>query len=387
MIESLCFPGGAEVLARRLPAALDRSRFEPLLCVVRAPFAEESEDAQRGAAAELDRAGVPLLRLRRTSRLDPRWGPLTSLLRRERIDVIHSHMFASNLWAAVLGTACRVPVVVTHEHTWSFEGRPFRKLLEREVMARGSDCVLAVSEADRRRMVEIERIPPERIRVLPNGIEAKAPSGDDARARLGVAEDAPVLVFAGRISPQKALEVLVDAVAILVAEFPALCVLIAGPGDALALRVRAAALGLDGTVRFLGGRSDVPDLLEAADVGVLSSDYEGSPLAVIEYMEAGLPTVATAVGGVPDLIEDGVHGLLVPPRDPVRFAEAVARLLRDPAARAAMGERARERRRREFDFPVMVRRVEDLYEELYERSLRQRAGRPVARWPRPRAAD
>jgi glycosyltransferase involved in cell wall biosynthesis len=117
-------------------------------------------------------------------------------------------------------------------------------------------------------------------------------------------------------------------------------------------------------VVLLGARTDVPEVLAALDVAVCASHWEGSPLSVMEYMASGLPIVATAVGGVPDLIEPGVHGLLVAPGDPVALAGAVARLLRDPAAARAMGRRARERQRREFDLGVMVRRLERLYVDL-----------------------
>jgi len=100
-------------------------------------------------------------------------------------------------------------------------------------------------------------------------------------------------------------------------------------------------------------------------VAVTCSDFEGSPLSVLEYMEAGLPVVATRVGGLPDLVDDGVHGLLVPRRDPAALAGALDGLLGDPGRRHAMGEAGRRRRREQFEFDVMVQRLEDLYERLY----------------------
>jgi len=119
-------------------------------------------------------------------------------------------------------------------------------------------------------------------------------------------------------------------------------------------------------VIFTGIRTDVPDVLEALDVAVCCSDYEGSPLSVLEYMEAAKPIVATRVGGVPDLIEDGVEGVLVEPRDPAALAAAVTAMLRDRSVAAELGAQARERRRAEFDIEVMVTRLEALYEDLYE---------------------
>jgi glycosyltransferase involved in cell wall biosynthesis len=112
----------------------------------------------------------------------------------------------------------------------------------------------------------------------------------------------------------------------------------------------------------------VPDLLAAFDLAVSSSSFEGSPLALMEYMDAALPVVATRVGGVPDLIDDGVHGLLVEPGDAGALARAMGELLRDPGRAREMGARGRERRRSEFDLDGTVRRLEALYEELFARS-------------------
>jgi glycosyltransferase involved in cell wall biosynthesis len=124
-------------------------------------------------------------------------------------------------------------------------------------------------------------------------------------------------------------------------------------------------------VLFLGIRRDVPAVLAAVDVAVLSSDYEGSPLSVMEYMAAAKPVVSTRVGGVPELVKEDVHGLLVEPRDPEALAEAVTRLLRDPALAKRLGAEGRQRQQREFSLEAMVRRIEDLYEELWLASGRR----------------
>jgi glycosyltransferase involved in cell wall biosynthesis len=310
---------------------------------------------------------VRVIGLKRTSaRQVWAWWPLYRLLRRERVDVLHAHKFGSNLWGTIVGRLARVPVIVAHEHTWSYEGQPLRKLADRAVIARGSSAFVAVSREDQRRMIEVEGIRPQDTLFIPNGIPAPpAASGSDVRAELGIPPDAPVIGTVSVLRPQKALDVLLRAAKILVEEFPGLRVLIAGEGDRReALEELARELGLQDTVMFLGVRTDVPDVLVALDVAVSSSDFEGSPLSLMEYMEAARPVVATRVGGVPDLIDDGEQGLLVAPQDPPAFADAVAQLLRDPDRARAMGERGRERRRTEFDIDVMVKRLEALYEEL-----------------------
>ena len=167
----------------------------------------------------------------------------------------------------------------------------------------------------------------------------------------------------------KALDIFIRAVDELRRKHAGLRALIVGNPDASGEDKRlldlTRELSLDDTLIFTGLRRDVADILAAMDVAVLSSDHEGSPLSVMEYMEAARPVVATNVGGIPDLVVDGVTGILVPPRDPTALAAAISGLLDDPDLRRRLGEAGRARRRSEFDISNTVRRVEDLYEELY----------------------
>jgi glycosyltransferase involved in cell wall biosynthesis len=257
-------------------------------------------------------------------------------------------------------------VIVAHEHTWSYVGRPLRRLVDREVIGRGSTAFIAVSRDDQRKMIEIEGVDPEKILHVPNGISAPPPpSGADVRAELGIPPGVPVIGTVSVLRPQKALDVFIRACAELLRENPDLRVLLAGDGPLRdELTELVAGLGVQDRLLMLGYRSDAPDVLAALDVAISSSAFEGSPLAVMEYMESARPIVATRVGGVPDLIEDGVHGLLVEPGDAEALAAATRRMLADPEAARRMGEAARERRRREFTVEVMVRRFEALYERL-----------------------
>ena len=361
--------GGAERFARALALGLNPERFERILCFSRWETPSEAKGPAREALAELEDAGVRVLALGRPTQLAVwKWRPLLSLLRNESVEILHAHKFGSNVWGAVLGTLARTPVVIAHEQTWSFEGRPLRRFLDRRLIARRADAFIAVSREDRRRMIELEGIPPERVRLLPNAITTPAvATGRDIRTELGIDPDQPLIGTVAVLRPQKALEVLVRAVAILRSQFPRIRVLIAGSGpERRRLDDLIETLGLDGTVLMLGSRHDVPDINAALDVAVLSSDFEGTPLAIMEYMEAGRPIVATRVGGVPELIDDGVHGRLVPPQDPEALASCIAELLTDPARAREMGRRAQARRRREFDVRVAVRSIEHLYEELFD---------------------
>ena len=365
--------GGGERLAADLATRLDPERFATTLCVSRwtdPAHARAPEIPERFRAAA-EAAGVQFLGLARRGTWDvAAWRPLVRLLRSGKVQIIHGHLLGSNVWAVVLGRLTGVPVVVAHEHGWAFSGSRRRRLLDRHLIARGSDVLIACSAEDRRRMIDFEGIAPRDVVLVPNGIAARAPSPSrNVRRELGIARDVPVVGSVGMLRPEKRFDVLVRAAAELVARRPEARVLIVGDGPERArLEALVAELGLSHSVRLLGARDDVPDVLAALDVAVTCSDFEGTPLSVLEYMEAALPVVATRVGGLAHLLEDGVHGLLVPRRNPAALAEALDVLLGDPARRRAMGAAGRERRRAEFDLDVMVARVEELYERLYANS-------------------
>lgn len=366
LVDKLSLAGGGERLAVQTAARLSPDRFESTLCATRWDPIEVEQGVVRSALAELQDARVDFLGLRRRSRADLRpWVQLLRQLRDRRTDVLHAHKFGSNVWGTAIGRLAGVPVVIAHEHTWSYVGQPVRRILDRRLVSQASDAFLAVSNEDRRRMVEIEGIDPRDVLVMPNGIAPARPTGRDIRDELGIPPEAPVIGTVGRLYRQKALHLLMRAAARLVREFPALQVLVVGDGPEHARLVALAdTLRITPVVRWLGQRDDVPDILAALDVAVSSSNWEGSPLSVLEYMGAGLPTVATAVGGVPDLIVDGVHGRLVPPGEPIALAAAIAELLRAPQLAREMGRQARERQRDEFDLESLVRRLERLYEDL-----------------------
>jgi len=366
LVDHLVTTGGAERLALEIATRLAPERFRSTLCASRFEIAATNGNDEQQALERVRQAGIGFLPLGRQGRVDlwP-WRRLAAYVRRERVDVLHAHMFGSNVWGTLIGRLARVPIVIAHEHTWSFEGEPLRRMLDRELIGRFSDAFIAVSRADQRKMIEIERIPAERIRFIPNGIASTAPAaGRDLRAELGVGSG-PLIGAIGTLRPQKAYDVLIRAAASLREKHPGLHVVIAGGGpERERLDALIGELGLSDVVLMLGRRLDVPNILAELDVAVCASNFEGSPLAVMEYMEAGLPIVATRVGGVPDLIDDGVHGLLVQPGDPLALAGAIDELLRDRPRAAALGAHARERRRREFDLDVMVHNMEALYEEL-----------------------
>lgn len=358
---------GAETVATRIALNLNPDRFESIICSTR-PSARTHLNAARAA-------GVEVLELGRRSKIDIwRWRPFTRLLRSGRVDVLHAHKFGSNLWAALLKPRSRLPVLLAHEHSWSYEGA-LHRVVDRELIARRADAVVAVSPADRVRMIELERIPPEKVVFLPNGIPDR-PLGDGeyVRRELGLGPADPVVGTVCGLRPEKELETALRALGRLAPHRPALHFVVVGDGpERLRLERLADELGVP-TI-FLGHRpnDELPDLLAAMDVLVLSSRFEGMPLAVLEWMAAGKAIVASRVGGIPAIVEDGKEAVLVAPRDYVSFAEVIARLLDDPVERRRLGEAAQLRQRAQFRFDQTIAQIENLYEMLHAEALRDLA--------------
>jgi glycosyltransferase involved in cell wall biosynthesis len=350
--------GGAERFALGLATHMPADRFEVWLCSTRASAPE--------FVAAMNEAGVHHVNLGRNARLElHRFGGLARLLSEHQFDIVHSHMFGSNFWGTLFGRAYRVPVLVAHEHNWSFSGEHGRVLVERHLIARLATRFVAVSEAQAELMVSVERIPRERIVVMPTAyIPSPGAPDTDIRAELNLPPDAPLIGTAAILRVEKALEVLLEAHVHVLETVPDAHLVIAGSGDCRdELEQHAAALGLDERVHFLGMRTDVDAILRAFDVGAMSSDWEGMPLFIFECMAARTPLVATAVGGIKEAVEDGRTGLLVPPRDPRALGEALVALLQDPERRRQLADAAAQRLDA-FHIDAVTERFVGLYDGL-----------------------
>jgi glycosyltransferase involved in cell wall biosynthesis len=205
------------------------------------------------------------------------------------------------------------------------------------------------------RPVEVWHNPVDRRRFFRPTSEQRGAS----RAALGLAEETPVAITVGRLDRLKGVDLQVAAWTQVRRELPDAILLVVGEGPERASLEHAAA-ALAGAVRFLGFREDIDRLLWAADVAVLSSRQEALSLAAVEAMAAGLPVVATDVGGSPEVVRDGVTGLIVPPEDPASLARALITLLGDPPLRARLAERA-DQAATELDLPTFAARLEAAY--------------------------
>jgi sugar transferase (PEP-CTERM/EpsH1 system associated) len=349
--------GGAERVVAGLARGLDRNRFRPLVCCL---------NFKGRLAEELEAEGIPVFALDKKPKLDPAvLVKLVRLMRRERIDVVHTHLWTSSLWGRLAALLAGVPVRIVTEHnidTW--RRRPH--FLADRLLARFTHHFIYVSrevEAFYRQRLGLAE---SRGRVVLNGVDTAALQAPQdvatVRARMGLPTDAVVAGVVGRLEARKGHRYFLEAMSHLLAQEPRLHGLVVGEGkEREALEAQRVASGLDGRLSMIGYWPQLAEALAAIDVFVLPSLMEGHPLAILEAMAAGKPVVTTRVGGNPEAVEDGVTGLLVPPGDSAALGQAIAALVRDPARARAMGEEGRRRVERMFSLEASIRANQEIY--------------------------
>jgi len=349
-------PGGAENVVLRLAAGLRAAGDEPVIVTMRPGWMTERAEAE----------GFELWLAPQAPGLAPGFIPsFARRLRRGGIECLHSHEFAMNVYGGAAARALGIPSVATiHGRNWATGSR--RRGLAYRALRRVGMRIVAVSHDLAAFLAAGLPLPRDAITVVHNGIPLPPP-GDEAeraaarretRAALGVPATAPLLLAVGNLYPVKDHATLLRAAATLAGVHLA----IAGRGEEEAkLRALAAELGLGPRLHLLGLRDDVPRLHGAADVFVQPSRSEGLPLAILEAMGAGLPVVATRVGGVHEAVLEGETGRLVAPGDPDALAAALRPLLEAPALRARLGRAGAERAEREFSLRAMTEAYRALY--------------------------
>lgn len=298
---------------------------------------------------------------------------LASHLRRQRIDLLHTHLFEPSVIGLQAGVFAGTPWRVITRHYSDYHTRINKRwhvLLDR-YCTRLSHRVIAVSEHTARHMIDEEKAPSEKVRVILNGIDFERVklSDNDAPARIRRevdAEDAFLLVIAARLHPEKGYEHLFSALPdIKRRSARRIVLLVAGTGTFdRQYRDLVRKLQCENEVRFLGFRKDLPDLMASADLVLVPSVAEAFGLVVTEALYLGIPVVASRVGGIPEIVDDGIDGVLVPPGDAPALAEAILGMLHDPGRRKQMEGAGREKVIARFQFQDMVRSYESVYEEL-----------------------
>ncbi|MGH7259198.1 MAG: glycosyltransferase [Nitrospiraceae bacterium] len=353
--------GGTEGQILELASRMDRRRFDVSVCALKGegPLAQDLR-ARGVRVIALDGRGtrdiLVLYRLLRT-------------ISREAPDVVHSFLFMANLASRLAACLLRIPVLLASyrdREIWKSRGAQF---LDRLTIGR-VDAVTCCSDAVRHFVMARLGRGRDKFVTIYNGVDMArfgAPqtvTRSDVRLRDGL----PVIgVVCRLIEPKKGLTVLLDALARLAAPtgIPPCQLLIVGEGPSeLLIRRHAERLGLSVWVVFTGLRRDVPQMLGLMDIFVMASRYEGFGIAIIEAMAAARPVVASAAGGIPEIVVPGETGLLVPPGDPEALAVAIGQLLRQPDRAALFGRQGQQRARALFSIDTMVTRHEELYESL-----------------------
>jgi starch synthase (maltosyl-transferring) len=352
-------PAGAERQMAHLARRLDRNEFEPAVCAL-----------TRGGPLEedLSRSGIPVRILHKRGRWDLGViGRLRQVIREFGPQIIHTWLPTANTLGRIAGLLEKTPVLIASERAKDAWKGPLRRAADRFLTAR-SHRILTNSLAVKSFLAERIGIPPEKIRVIPNGLDlaefdAKTAEPVEAPSPTG---DVMELGTVARLEPQKGLPYLLDAVSMLPKDLEVRLWIVGGGPVEASLRDQAKRLGIADAVQFLGTRQDVPALMARFDLFVLPSLWEGLPNVVLEAMAARRAVVATNVDGTPEAVLEGETALLVPPRDPGALADAMTRLLRDREMRRRFGEAGRRRVESEFRMEIMVERTQDEYRRALE---------------------
>lgn len=360
--------GGAEMHVLSLLGRIDKTRFAvSLLCLKPGDGRMEREAARRVESFETVHF--------RWRRAPVSFARIVRYLRRGRFDVVHCHLALADSLGRLAGWCAGVPVRVTTEHgkhLW----KPRIYLLFERMIAPITDARICVS----RDILEIRRTregtSADKLFYIPNGVDTDvfahpARTRAEVMAEFGWSEASPFVISVGRLEPEKNYDLLIRAVERLCSRYPSVRLLLVGDGRCrVQLESLVESMRLDGRVKLAGARDDIPDLLAAADVFVLSSLKEGLPVSLLEAMAAGKAVVATSVGGIPETIRDRDNGFLVPPGDVEALADAIGRFAADPSLGARLGSAAREDAAREYAIERIVGRVEDLYAGLCAKKVK-----------------
>jgi L-malate glycosyltransferase len=356
--------GGTERQVANLARGIDSSQFDlHLACLCHTGELLE----------ELETLRVPRPEFRIGSLYSPRtlWQGirLAHYVRRNLIQIVHSYGFYPNVFAVPFARLAGAAIVVASIRDTGDLLTPMQTRLQK-LVCRFADCVLVNAEAIRESLIE-QGYDPSKIVVIRNGIAlsnfARGERNAALRRDLGFPPSARLVAVFSRLNPMKGVEYFLDAAIILAERFPDVRFLVAGDGGSRKeLEDRACRLGLGSRIVFAGFRSDVRELLSEAAISVLPSLSEGTSNTLLESMAAGIPVIATRVGGNPEVIEDGVSGLLVPPRDSAAIAAAMIRLLEDEDLALRLGQAGMRRVSELFSLSGSVQQTEHLYQRLVE---------------------
>jgi len=327
---------------------------------------------------EFESTGAQLFDLSTRQTFSPLLIPrLAGILRRGRYQIVHTHLLKADSYGALAGVLARTPVILASKHNDEAALQNPRVATVHGLLSRLDRRVVVLSDYVGRYVTSVGRVDPKRITRVYYGIQpgttATAENGMRLRTELGIPHDAPLIATVGRLMEQKGLVYLLKAMEILRDRLPEARLLVVGDsqdgrdGYKIDLLRRWESMGLQDRVTFTGVRNDIPSVMRAIDLFAMASLWEGFGLVFLEAMAAARPIVATRVSAVPEVVEDGVTGLLVPPKDPEALANAIQQLLTDRDRAAQMGQAGLLRLKQKFTEDKMVESIEQIYSQLWRR--------------------
>ncbi len=348
--------GGAQTVLYELLKNIDRNRFDPAVACLFNGNGKTAESIRQLNIPVFDagmRHKADFEALRR----------LYLIIRNSHPVILHSHLFHANQTARMLGRLAGSPVIVNCEHTSAMESE-WRYRVNRLTIGL-ADRVVAVSASVQEFCTVHIHLPASKLVLIRNGIaipDKTLPTQRESRQMFNLPEEVDLIGTIGRLDPIKGYSYLLEALKQI---DPDACLVIVGDGpEREHLQAHACRLGIKERVFWMGSVQDIWSILPAFDLFVLPSLREGLPVTLLEAMAAGLPVVATQVGGVPEVILDGITGILLPAGNPQALAEAIQRLLTKPGLCMEMGRSGRERVRDDFSVEQMVQKTQALYEDL-----------------------
>lgn len=372
--------GGNERFLLQILEYLPRERFHQEVCVP-----DRGKDATRDLERECHRLRTGITIIRAAGNLDARvLLKLKHLIMRGHYDIVHTHLIYSQIYGRLAAAAAGAKVVVSSEQNVyrAKAHAPFRWIEGR--LSGLTDRIIACSNGVREHLIRKVGINPLKVVVVPNAVDTGVffPIGResplfekvrDVRRELGIEDGDVVTGTVGHMSPQKGHRFLVAAIRRVQLRYPQAKFVFVGKGKLREdLRKQARALGIEGAVRFAGIREDIPIVLNGFDVFVLPSLWEGFGTAIIEAMACGVPVVATRVGGIPEIIEHGTDGLLVPPGRSRPLAQSIIKLLDNASLRRDMIYRGLRKTMGPFNVARMVETVAKIYSQMFYRTMRPR---------------
>jgi glycosyltransferase involved in cell wall biosynthesis len=300
-----------------------------------------------------------------------------SIIRKEKVQILWARSLGDKLfWGRLAGKMAKVPIILASIHFMGLKGQksiigPLNKSLTPL-----TDRIIAVSDNQRRYLIEEEGLPPEKMIVIFNGIDLETfrPHRDpeEMRKSLDIPQGYSLVGQTAKLRPEKGHRLLLEAAKRVMDQKKEVVFLLIGDGpERTALEDTCRNLKLGSTIRFLGDRNDLPDLINIFDIGTLSSSMETFPNALLEYMALAKPVIAPHIGGVPEIISDQVHGLLFSPGEADRLGESILELLADPEKARRMGEAGAKRVEASFSLEMSVKKIEQLFFSLLsEKGLR-----------------